>query len=201
VQVLIVDPNTVSRIGFAVLFRRQPWVARCLLATDRNHGVLLAQRHRPDVAIVEASSAGPFIAAELASLRRAHPAMTIVLGPRSRSALPVPAASVGAAGEIALSSGVEEIIATVRNALVGESQPVLLQHRRFDAPARTSTQLSDRERQVLALLTTGATNREIAAAMNVGTETVKKHAHALFRKLGVRNRTEAAQLAAGLLAA
>ena len=54
---------------------------------------------------------------------------------------------------------------------------------------------------VLALLCTGATNREIAAAMHVGTETVKKHAGALYRKLGVRNRTEAAQRAATLLAA
>ena len=67
--------------------------------------------------------------------------------------------------------------------------------------ATRSDQLSDREREVLALLCTGATNREIAAAMHVGTETVKKHAGALYRKLGVRNRTEAAQRAATLLAA
>lgn len=54
---------------------------------------------------------------------------------------------------------------------------------------------------MLALLSTGATNREIAEVMHVGTETVKKHAHALYRKLGVRNRTEAAQRASDLLAA
>jgi DNA-binding CsgD family transcriptional regulator len=48
-----------------------------------------------------------------------------------------------------------------------------------------SAALADRERDVLALISTGATNREIAATMHVGTETVKKHAGALYRKLGV----------------
>ena len=56
-------------------------------------------------------------------------------------------------------------------------------------------ELSAREHDVLMLLTTGATNREIAEALHVSAETVKKHAAALYRKLGVRNRTEAAQLA------
>ena len=64
-----------------------------------------------------------------------------------------------------------------------------------------SEELSEREREVLSLLCTGATNREIAAAMEVGIETVKKHAGALYRKLGVRNRTEAVQRASHFLAA
>ena len=66
---------------------------------------------------------------------------------------------------------------------------------------RSEHHLSEREREVLALLCTGATNHEIAAAMNVGIETVKKHAGAVYRKLGVRNRTEAAQRAATVLTA
>lgn len=74
-------------------------------------------------------------------------------------------------------------------------------HAPLVAGAPYADRLSEREREVLALLCTGATNREIAAAMQVGTKTVKKHAGTLYRKLGVRNRTEAAQRAATLLAA
>jgi two-component system response regulator DesR len=48
---------------------------------------------------------------------------------------------------------------------------------------------------VLELLATGATNREIAAQLHLGPDSVKKHAAALYRKLGVRNRTEAVQQA------
>ena len=61
--------------------------------------------------------------------------------------------------------------------------------------------LSDREREILLLLGTGKTNREIAERLHLGPDSVKKSATALYRKLGVRNRTEAAQRAVTVLAA
>jgi DNA-binding NarL/FixJ family response regulator len=82
----------------------------------------------------------------------------------------------------------------VKFALVGQALPSRDNH-------AIRSELSAREREVLLLLTTGATNREIAEALHVSAETVKKHAAALYRKLGVRNRTEAAQLAPELSAA
>ncbi|UDY37636.1 response regulator transcription factor [Dermatobacter hominis] len=52
--------------------------------------------------------------------------------------------------------------------------------------------LSERESQIVALAAEGATNREIAQRLIIGTETVKTHLHMAFGKLGVRNRVEAA---------
>jgi LuxR family maltose regulon positive regulatory protein len=52
--------------------------------------------------------------------------------------------------------------------------------------------LSAREREVLALLAAGLTNREIAARLVISPETAKKHVAAIYAKLGVKNRTEAA---------
>jgi LuxR family transcriptional regulator, maltose regulon positive regulatory protein len=52
--------------------------------------------------------------------------------------------------------------------------------------------LSDREQEVLSLLAAGLTNREIAEALVISPETVKKHTGSIFAKLGVGNRTEAA---------
>ena len=69
------------------------------------------------------------------------------------------------------------------------------------APAPEGPALTDREREILFLLGTGKTNREIAERLHLGPDSVKKSATALYRKLGVRNRTEAAQRAATLLAA
>ncbi len=46
---------------------------------------------------------------------------------------------------------------------------------------------------MLTLLATGATNREIAEQLHLGPDSIKKHASAIYRKLGVRNRTEAVQ--------
>lgn len=194
IQALIVDPHPLTRIGLGVLLHRQPWVSRCLLAGDRDEAIALAERHRPDVAVVDVSDAGPFVGSYLAPLRSARQAMPLVL---SSQYAPVSHANLIAAGGCGLLTAdlsIEEVLRAVRAALVAEQVPV-------GRGASRSDQLSAREREVLALLCTGATNREIAAAMHVGTETVKKHAGALYRKLGVRNRTEAAQRAAALLAA
>lgn len=193
-SVLVLDADAVSRIGLGVLLQRERWVSRCLCASNRDEAVMLAERHKPDVAIVDVSRAGPFIASHVAPLRGAHPAMPILLSSRCRSTPSPSPSSVGAYGVLPPGSTPEEVIATVRAALVGDNVPAVPHHNQIDT-------LSEREREVLALISTGATNREIAAVMHVGAETVKKHAAALYRKLDVRNRTEAAQLAAELLAA
>jgi two-component system response regulator DesR len=51
--------------------------------------------------------------------------------------------------------------------------------------------LSDREREVLDLIASGATNREIAGRLYLSPHTVKEHTSSLYRKLSVRNRAEA----------
>lgn len=194
VQVLVVDPHPLTRIGLGVLLHRQPWVARCLLAAARDEAAVLAARHRPEVAVVDISDAGPFLGSYLAPLRSARPAMPLVLSshylPPKRAQL----LAVGGAGLLTPDLSAEDVVRAIRAALVGDTLPA-------PAAPRRSDELSEREREVLSLLCTGATNREIAAAMEVGIETVKKHAGALYRKLGVRNRTEAVQRAANLLAA
>ena len=194
IQALVVDRHALTRIGLGVLLHRQPWVSRCLLAGDRDEAIALAERHRPDVAVVDVSDVGPFVSSYLAPLRTARPAMPLVLctqcAPGSRAKL----LAAAGAGLLTADASVQEVLGAVRAALIAEQVPVELGAERAD-------QLSEREREVLTLLCTGATNREIAAAMNVGTETVKKHAGALYRKLGVRNRTEAARRATTLLAA
>ncbi len=58
-----------------------------------------------------------------------------------------------------------------------------------------STLLSEREREVLDLIATGSTNREIAEQLYLSPHTVKEHTSALYRKLKARNRAEAVQRA------
>jgi LuxR family maltose regulon positive regulatory protein len=62
----------------------------------------------------------------------------------------------------------------------------------LQAPSSLLEPLSAREREVLALLAAGLTNREIAKQLVISPETAKKHVAAIYGKLGVKNRTQAA---------
>lgn len=187
VQALVLERHAATRIGYGLLLRSQSWIDRCLLSANRDEAAALAVRARPDVAIVDVTEVGPFVSSYIAPLRAAWPPMSLVLSTRDGAAtprqLPLPD---GAAGLLTLADGVDDVIRAVEHALVGRQAPT--------PAARLAAELSAREREVLLLLGTGATNREIAESLHVSAETVKKHAAALYRKLGVRNRTEAAQL-------
>jgi DNA-binding NarL/FixJ family response regulator len=195
INALVLDAHLPTRIGLGVLLRRQPWVARCLLAAQQEESVVLAREHRPDVAIVDVSNAGPFAAAITGPLLEAHPALEIVLSSRCSATPSAPLASVGAVAFLTPGSTGEQIIETIRAALLSQATP----EARPSQPPRPG--LTIREQDVLLLLSTGATNHEIAAQLHLSHESIKKHATALYRKLGVRNRTEAAQRAASLLGA
>ncbi len=193
VTMLVFDPHAASRIGLGVMLRHQTWVSRCLLAADLDEAVALTRRFKPDAAIVDISDAGPFIGSYIGPLRATRAAMPILLSSHCRLSLRPQLSAVGASGLLSPGFTAEELIGAVSAVLVGDEEPWVGESNHH------VENLSEREREVLVLLSTGATNREIAAVMHVGAETVKKHAGALYRKLGVRNRTEAAQRAAQLL--
>jgi two-component system, NarL family, nitrate/nitrite response regulator NarL len=79
-----------------------------------------------------------------------------------------------------------------------EELTVLTEQRRRDAPAKTDERLgrvTPRERQIIDLLSAGASNKEIAKRLNVTERTVKAHLTAIFRKLGLSGRLQLALFA------
>ncbi len=191
VRAIVVDAHAPTRIGTAVLLRNQGWVARCFLAANVEESLRLVGEYRPDVALVDVSETGPFAGPVTARLREAHPGVQIVLSSRCKTSLGVPLADLGAVGFVPAGAASDTILATVRRALLdGEGA-----RRDRQNPLAAATELSDREREILTLPGTGATNREIAAHLHLGPDSIKKTATGLYRKLGVRNRTEAARRA------
>jgi DNA-binding NarL/FixJ family response regulator len=195
---LVVDAHEPSRIGLGLLLQREAWVERCVVAGSVERAAELAQRHRAEVAVVDASQLGPFAGAAIARLREARPGLQVVLTAHCASASIANPRQLGAAAFLPADTPVSAILDAVHRALI-EDEVVPSPPTVDGQPAGPA--LSQRERDVLALLITGATNREIAAELFLGPDTVKKHASSLYRKLGVRNRTEATQRAARLLVA
>jgi DNA-binding NarL/FixJ family response regulator len=111
----------------------------------------------------------------------------------------------GAAGYLLKDSGGDRIVASVRAAAAGEMPlaPSVVAHLVSSfvsrAPARTATDrlpaLSDRERDVLALVGVGRSNGEIAAELFISLATVKSHVRHILAKLHLRDRAQAIVLA------
>ena len=187
-RVLIVDDHAVVQWGFKVLLGSQRWVDRCVVASDPEEALEEAARLQPDVALVDLFL-GERSGAELCEAIRGvspHTRMLLISGIGWIS--PQAARTAGASGFVSKDWSADEVAMAVR--MVGRGMTVF--GRQEEGPA---TPLSAREREVLTLIASGATNREIAERLFLSPHTVKEHASSLYRKLGVKNRAEAARRA------
>jgi len=187
-RVLVVDDHDVVHWGFRVLFERQQWVERCLTARGGDEAVRLARRLRPHVALVDLFLAGESGADVCEAIRAVSPATRVLLISGAGRMSPAAARAAGACGFVSKDWEAAQLARAVR--MVGLGLTMYSPRERQPAPP-----LSPREREVLGLIATGATNREIAATLYLSPHTVKEHTSSLYRKLTARNRAEAVQRA------
>jgi DNA-binding NarL/FixJ family response regulator len=187
-RVLIVDDHEVVHWGFRLMLGEQPWVERCLSARNGEQALALALRYEPHVALVDLF-VGQESGAEICErLRSRSPITNVLLISGAGRISPSAARAAGAAGFISKDWPAADIAGAVR--MVGLGMTVFRPNEAPQGPP-----LSEREREVLEEIASGATNREIAGRLYLSPHTVKEHTSSLYRKLGVRNRAEAVQRA------
>jgi DNA-binding NarL/FixJ family response regulator len=187
-RVLVVDDHDVVHWGFRLMLGEQPWVERFLAARSGEEAVEMARRYEPHVALVDLFL-GDESGADVCERLRAESPMTRVLMISGAGRIsPGAARAAGAAGFVSKDWDAGDIARAVR--MVGLGMTVF-------EPGRDTTAglLTEREREVLDLIASGATNREIAGKLYLSPHTVKEHTSSLYRKLKARNRAEAVQLA------
>jgi two-component system response regulator DesR len=187
-RVLVVDDHDVVHWGFRVLLAEQPWVERCLAARGSEEALALSRRMHPDVALVDLFLAGESGAELCGAIRQVSPTTRVLLISGAGRMTASAARAAGASGFISKESDAREVVAAVRAVGLG----MTMFTRRAEQPEPL---LTEREREVLALIAVGSTNREIAERLYLSPHTVKEHTSALYRKLQARNRAEAVQRA------
>ena len=187
-RVLVVDDHDVVHWGFRLMLTQQHWVERCLSARNEKEAIALAVRYEPHVALVDLFL-GEESGAEIGERLRARSPATRVLLTSGVGRISASAArAAGASGFVPKEWPAQQIAEAVQ--LVGRGMTVF---RELEEPP--PNRLSEREREVLELMASGATNREIAEVLHLSPWTVKEYTIAMYRKLGVRNRLEAVQRA------
>jgi DNA-binding NarL/FixJ family response regulator len=144
----------------------------------------------PDVLVIAADGRLRAVEEMLRRTRRRLPMTQLVVVARRDSRLSVRAAVQAGVGGLVFDEDVEvALAATVRAVRAGQTAVPRERRSELDRPA-----LSARERQVLDLVTEGLPNQEVARRLFLSEATVKSHLSVIFRKLGVRSRSEAAAL-------
>lgn len=187
-RVLVLTHEEIVHWGFKVVLTEQPWVERCLVTGDVEQACELARRYDVNVALVEVTLAGSSGLEACERLVEVSPQTHVLLMGSDDGLAPPLARAAGAAGVVSKSWSASDLAMAVRMVGVGMT---LFESRPEPPPDR----LSQRERDVIRLIASGATNREIADRLYLSPNTVKQHASALYRKLEARNRAEAVQRA------
>jgi two-component system response regulator DesR len=148
----------------------------------------LVARRRVDLLLVDQRLPGKFGTELVRDLRREGDfTPAVIIAARAERGLNETAREAGAQGSILKRGSEEELLGVLRRVVAGEKA---FDPRHPRRPASAGA-LSPRERQVVRLLTTGATNREISKELGIGAETVKTLISRSYSKLGVTRRAEA----------
>ena len=199
ISVLIVDDHPVVRRGLRVLLEVAGGFEVAGEAGDGDTALALAAEHTPDVILLDLKLPGVDGIAVLAALKaRDSAARVLVLTSATEPALASLALRSGAAGLLYKDVDPDALVRAIRSVHDGH---LLLAAEAAETLVRPANQgagldaLTSREREVLAELTRGRSNREVARALGISEKTVKAHVSSVLAKLGVQDRTQAALLA------
>ncbi len=205
-KILVADDHALFRDGLRHVLARLGEEVTVLEARDGPEAQALAAAHPDlDLVLLDLAMPGADGLDGLRALRARSPSVPVVILSASEHPRDVRAAlEAGAAGFIPKSSTSAVMLSAVR--LVFEGGVYVPPAMLGEVPARgrpsragTALGLTPRQREVLALLAEGKSNKEIGQALGLAEGTVKLHVSAILRLLGAENRTQAVVAAARLL--
>ena len=200
-KVLVVTEIRLYRDGVAEALRRLDDVELAATAATGPAAVVAARRTECDVVLVDMALTDS--TGTVQALLAARPQLKVVaLGVPEDGPEVVAVAEAGIAGYVSREATIEDVGEAMRGVLRGEAAlsgkvaAGLLRHIARQAQSRRSVeeprQLTPREREVLCLIESGLTNKEIARALDLQLSTVKNHVHNVLAKYGAAGRADVA---------
>ena len=208
IRVMLVDDHEILRTGIRAVFELEDDIEVVAEAGDGPSAVAEARRTRPDVVLMDirmGASDGITACREVkAELPETRVLMLTSFGTEEAV---LSSLMAGASGFLLKNTGRDGLLGAVRTlaaggtlldpAVTGAMVQKLVTLAKQTGPDELS-ELTEREREVLALIATGKTNREIAAELVISEATARNHISHIFEKLGLSRRSEAAALATRL---
>ena len=191
IRVLIADDHAVVRQGVAAIIGTDPGMTIVAEAKDGREAVELFRRERPHVGLIDLRMPELDGVGTITAIRAEFPHATLlVLTTYDRDEDIYRSLQAGAKGYLLKGGSPQELLEAIRGASRGqrhlppEVAQKLAEHVMYP-------ELTERELEVLRLMASGKTNREVGGALFITEGTVKAHVNNILTKMGVRDRTQA----------
>jgi two-component system, NarL family, nitrate/nitrite response regulator NarL len=200
VGVLIVADIRLHRDGLAATLRRHQAIDVLGAATSGDDGLAQARAVSPDVILIDMATPDG-VGAVRAFAREMPAAKILALGVLEAEAEVIACVEAGAAGCVTREAPIEEVVSALEGMARGEApcSPLMtaaifkrVQELAAGRPEGLEERLTPREREILALIDEGLSNKQIAETLYIEIATVKNHVHSILEKLHVTCRGEAA---------
>jgi len=204
IRVLIVDDHTLFRSGIKLLLQRQEGFEVVGEAGDGLEGVKRAKQLKPDVVLLDLHMPGTSGLEAIPLLKEEVPQAEVIMLTVSEDAEDLlDALRAGARGYLLKNIETDFLLDSIRRAVNGESvmssqmagKLADMMRRDPKGSGRTETgleKLTPREREIIAMLARGVSNKEIARVLDLAESTVKIHVQGILRKLNLASRVQAA---------
>ncbi len=195
IRIMLVDDHSALRMGLALIISNEADMAVVAQASNGHDAVESFRKTRPDITLLDLKMNGMTGVNTAMAIREEFPtARIIVLTSYDRDEDIYQSMKAGAMGYLVKDTPSDEIITAIR----------IVHRGRRHIPARvteklaerlTMPDLSEREIEVLNLMTAGLSNKEIAQSLSLALGTVKYHINNILSKLGAVDRTQAVIIA------
>jgi DNA-binding NarL/FixJ family response regulator len=193
---LIVDDHEVVREGLRLSLSRSPHIRVVGEAPDGASAVVLAERRRPDVVIMDVRMPGmDGLDATREITEKVSGTSVLIFTAYSERSLLGRGLESGAKGYILKEAPHETLVRAIEKVAAGEGyvDPALMPD--VLAANRRDDMLTGREREILQLLADGMSNADVAGKLFISQETVKSHVRHILTKLEADTRTQAVAIA------
>ncbi|ARU60097.1 DNA-binding response regulator [Tumebacillus avium] len=197
VRVVLCDDHTILRDGLRNLLNSEDDLEVVGEAADGKQAIELVESLQPDVVIMDINMPGLGGVEAVERLIAKYPSLRIlILTMFNQDEYLFRTMQAGACGYLLKDSPVTEVIDAIRTVMQGGSvlhpdltHKLLASYREKEKP--DGEKLSPREHEVLTTLVKGLSNKEIAEHLFISETTVKLHISNIYRKLGVKSRSQA----------
>jgi two-component system response regulator DegU len=198
IKVMIVDDHNLVREGLKAVFSQGDEIEVVGEAGSGEQAIEMVDQVKPDVILMDISMPGMNGIQATKAIRDKHPdSKIVILTMLDQEGYVYEAIKAGATGYMLKSTSSDELVNAIQT--VNEGKALLHPDataqllKEFVSLAQNKAKdygLSNREMEVLQLLSEGKTNKEIAKALWISEQTVKTHVAHIFDKLGTSDRTE-----------